>query len=209
MPTKPRRLTIIDMMVLVAATGVGIALILVYIRNSDDLKQYSGPENFSFFRLTEDRSFFRFMKTSKTWVNLPFLLILTWAPALVFLRFLQPRPHFRRIFRQPGMVACSATLFVIGCLGVEMAVCGANGTEHFSVNVKSKYFLVCFFGTLDDVRWITPYVVTSAWALLALGGRWRCEPSWIDRTGRLIGGFWVALLPWSWVIGYLVGHDFE
>jgi hypothetical protein len=209
MPTKPRRFTVLDMMVLVAATGVGIALILVYVRTSFDLKDNGGiANNYSFFRLAEDRSFFRFMKTSWTWVHLPILLILTWVPALVFLRFLQPRPHFKRLFRQPGMVACFATLLVMACLGVDMVVDIANGKIEQFVGANDC-ILASFFGHLDELREVTPYAVATAWALLAMVGRWRGEPSWIDRAGRLIGGFWVALLPWFWVFHYLVSDSVE
>ena len=33
--------------------------------------------------------------------------------------------------------------------------------------------------------------VTGAWILLAISGRRRPERSWLDRSGRLIGGFWI------------------
>jgi hypothetical protein len=31
--------------------------------------------------------------------------------------------------------------------------------------------------------------------MLALGGRWRADPGWIDRAGRALGLFWVATIP--------------
>jgi hypothetical protein len=33
---------------------------------------------------------------------------------------------------------------------------------------------------------------------IAIGGRWRAEPSWIDRGGRLRGVFWIATTPFAW-----------
>ncbi|MFO0955968.1 MAG: hypothetical protein U0800_00720 [Isosphaeraceae bacterium] len=34
--------------------------------------------------------------------------------------------------------------------------------------------------------------VAAVWLVLALSGRWRPEPSWIDRLGRLVGAAWIA-----------------
>ena len=39
--------------------------------------------------------------------------------------------------------------------------------------------------------------VAVAWILLAAGRRWRPEPHWLDRTGRVLGWFWVAMIPLS------------
>ena len=38
---------------------------------------------------------------------------------------------------------------------------------------------------------------------LAVAGRWRAEPSWVDRLGRALGVFWVLLIGlefqvWAW-----------
>jgi hypothetical protein len=42
-------------------------------------------------------------------------------------------------------------------------------------------------GLLDDGA------VPLAWTLLALAGRWRPEPGWIEWLGRLLGVGWFAL----------------
>jgi predicted transporter len=34
--------------------------------------------------------------------------------------------------------------------------------------------------------------VVATWSMMALDRRWRPEPSWIDRTGRLIGIYWIT-----------------
>jgi hypothetical protein len=34
--------------------------------------------------------------------------------------------------------------------------------------------------------------VVVAWVILLLSGRWRSEPSWIDRLGRALGVFWIV-----------------
>jgi len=33
--------------------------------------------------------------------------------------------------------------------------------------------------------------VAAMWGALALSGRWKAEKSWIDRTGRVLGWYWI------------------
>jgi hypothetical protein len=44
---------------------------------------------------------------------------------------------------------------------------------------------------LFSSQW-TGTAVLSAWTVLLLGGRWRTERSWIDRSGRALGLCWIA-----------------
>jgi hypothetical protein len=37
-------------------------------------------------------------------------------------------------------------------------------------------------------------VVFGAWAALAATRRWRSEPTWIDRLGRVLAAIWIGLL---------------
>jgi hypothetical protein len=36
------------------------------------------------------------------------------------------------------------------------------------------------------------FAILGGWVALVLSGRWRPEPSWIDRAGRIIGVTWIA-----------------
>jgi hypothetical protein len=36
-------------------------------------------------------------------------------------------------------------------------------------------------------------MVILVWLVLALGQRWSADPTWIDRTGRVIGGLWIIV----------------
>jgi hypothetical protein len=45
--------------------------------------------------------------------------------------------------------------------------------------------------------WITistrnAYAIAGAWTLLALSRRWKPDPGWIDRLGRLLGSCWIG-----------------
>ena len=42
--------------------------------------------------------------------------------------------------------------------------------------------------------WLSVLPVATAWMALALGRRWRPEPSWVDRTGRALGFAWIGLM---------------
>ncbi len=92
-------------------------------------------------------------------------------PAFLIIRLRRPRPSFRDLVLQPGVVACEATLLGHG-LTVSQAL---------------------FEWLPEPLYWAA--VATSiplAWAALAMRGRWRPEPGWIDRLGRILGVCWVV-----------------
>ena len=45
--------------------------------------------------------------------------------------------------------------------------------------------------------------VAVAWLTLALSGRWRPRPDWLDRAGRALGIFWLAIVPLIWIEAFL------
>ena len=51
---------------------------------------------------------------------------------------------------------------------------------------------------------IVPATVVVAWLALALSTKWKAEPSWIDRSGRLLGLLWAGTIPI-----YLAGFVFS
>src|SRR5262249_47713197 len=44
------------------------------------------------------------------------------------------------------------------------------------------------------IEMIVGAAVLGAWATLLASGRWRCEASWIERLGRVLGCFWIMLV---------------
>jgi hypothetical protein len=104
--------------------------------------------------------------------------------ALWVLRLRQPRPYWRRVFRQPGMVACTATV--------------AETTIFLLKVLLSEYYLQRTSGFMPPLYglWIVrlPWngeIVAIAWLVLWLSGSWRPEASWIDRAGRALGVYWI------------------
>jgi hypothetical protein len=98
---KIRRFTLIDAMVLIAAT----ALALVPIRYGDS---FGLLESIPSTSALEWLSFFAY---GSYWILTP--LLVAWSLALWALRFRQPRPRLRRLFRQPGMTATTAILLTV------------------------------------------------------------------------------------------------
>jgi hypothetical protein len=106
---------------------------------------------------------------------------------LLILRWKGPRPSRRRIFRQPGFVAC-----LVACLST---ILSALSTFRLALRIGYLDHIAEFssyFTSFLDTTWIGCDVLT-VWLALALSGRWRAEPSWIDRTGRAVGLIWIGL----------------
>jgi hypothetical protein len=93
--------------------------------------------------------------------------LFAYAFILLALRLLSPRPPVAELVRQPGLWASGGV--VLGAAAM----------------LTLRYFQPVIF----------PASVALAWLALALSGRWHAERSWIDRSGRIVGACWLALLP--------------
>jgi hypothetical protein len=173
----PRKFTLTDAMVLVAGTAVSLVPIREYLTFVQDRHIVESiPREWSF------ASIWRF-GTLATGMLAP--LAVSLSLGLWILRLLKPRPAWRRLFRQPGAVACTAVV------------------AESSLFVLKVWFAQAYIQSrslplwpLNDL-WInrlpwTGEVVAVAWLVLWLCGSWEPEPSWIDRFGRVLGVYWVA-----------------
>jgi hypothetical protein len=48
------------------------------------------------------------------------------------------------------------------------------------------------------------WAAAVSWFTLVLTGRWRPEPSWVDRWGRALGCSWIILAP---MMSLLIDHS--
>jgi hypothetical protein len=104
--------------------------------------------------------------------------------ALLFMALRPPRLHVRRLSRQPGLVACAAAAAAMAPgAAIAIAITLFRHVPRWSPGND--------FWPLAEAR-ITPAVI-AAWILLAATGRWRAEPTFIDRAGRALGAYWIAL----------------
>lgn len=119
-------------------------------------------------------------------VALPHLV--AWTFALVAIRLRAPRPGFRRLARQPGFVAC-------GAAAPAALLCAGSGLGFLVSGSRFRVGPASFIGYTPELC----FSVVGAWLALAASGRWKAEPSWIDRTGRAIGVLWIVSNVLHWI----------
>lgn len=169
LPPRCRRLTLGDAMILVAASGLSLALLRVVLPGTPEifrevtLTQLVGTSPWRYpFRRT-DVAVALLLKV----LAILFCFVSCGAPAYLFVRLRPSSLPLRERFLQPGVVACAAMLAGHGLL--EYRVVMPPGWPRLAAEL-----------TADAA-------IPLAWALLAWAGRWRPEPGWIERLGRLLG----------------------
>ncbi len=168
---EPRRrgFTILDGIILVAVLAVGFALARNYWRGSD----------FGVLRGMSDPQW-----TTNLVAAISSRFVCPAMLGMLIVRMRRPRPSLRRLVYQPGLAACLAG-------SVAMATGGA-------IVLSLWLFRTVSISSADSSYWpfvvgrIGPAVVT-VWIALILFRRWKPERSWIDRTGCVLGAYWVLL----------------
>jgi hypothetical protein len=159
---------LLDAMLLVAATAVGLTLANVFERGQMRL-----------WRIPPDQA-----------VQLPCLA--AWTVTVFFLRLRRPRPPLRVAFRQPGLVATAAASFLL------LPAAAVYFLSRVAKVVIRHYGWLRLNGVTDwrylvpTAILVVGAVVTGAWLSLLFSGRRRTEPGWLDALGRVLGAVWVA-----------------
>jgi hypothetical protein len=132
-----------------------------------------------------------------------------WSIALFGLRLRRPRPDLRRLVREPGFVATGAVTLVVAVRLAGFLVLIARTFGRTTLGALYDVWAMAFFRGPIDVATLynsvyfassaigTSMAVAAAWLLLAVSGRWRSEPGWLDGLGRVLGTFWIAIIPFS------------
>lgn len=146
--------------------------------------------------------------------------VVAWTLATLGLRLLPPRPSLRRLTCQPGAVACGAVAFTLAwkLLGhlASYAVILLQGQTWRGADFDPRLGSAFPEFTRQALRHVisssapvsAACAITTGWALLIVGRRWRPEASWIDRTGVALGVLWLVLCAcywWCTTITYLFG----
>jgi hypothetical protein len=182
-PHQTRRLTLSDALILVAAMAVCLAFsarqagyyvihVLRIVRHYDRMisvapKDQNLSQYKSHLRTERNNDLFRASMKLTYMVNIPFPFLLFLSPTLLCLRLRKPRPAWEDLMRQPGVIAC-----IGGMLTALLA-------PLWEILVGGSWFVLSFG------------IVPMTWLVLGASRRWRSEPSWLDRAGRVIGIGWI------------------
>jgi hypothetical protein len=212
MVSPPRRFDVWDAIILAVATAVGVILQLgVTVNASPD---ESLPENVSIILIG---------------INAVRPFLTAWTVAVLILALRAPRPAWRKLARKPGTAACGiATLVLIAvfagislesiltsCLGggpgptsatapgeapMTSPVTPASGAPVPVVETSLQALWSSLCSQFSSSAYAED-TIAGAWLIMAIGGWWRPERSWIDRLGRTVGATWITLM----VVGYVAG----
>ncbi len=119
------------------------------------------------------------------------LMSLTLALTLIGLR--SPRPPLRIGLRRPGMAACVAATAAIAVLTTRATIKAYAFFVSPLVAGESFDFRYLFHSIPGDQMRIG-FAVIGAWVMLLLTRAWRSEATWLDRSGRVLGWFWIGML---------------
>jgi hypothetical protein len=182
-----RRFTLIDAMILIAATALGLAL---------DLWMRRKPV---FSRVPHTAWLSSLYYALEPWLSTGGCVALFWTLAVLPLRLRKPRPTRRRLWRQPGVIACSAA-GLAALLSVVSSIPEGLGPPNLGEDWSFWYGLA----VAATASGANGPAIAVAWTVLTLSGAWRAEASWIDRLGRGLGVIWFLLFVAGVVLNSIV-----
>jgi hypothetical protein len=184
-----RKLALVDAMILVAALAVWFAA-LRYMAEKTNQASIWHLGDYGLIRILH---------------NQIGLLLFLLSVAAVLMRLPSQCLSRRELWRQPGLAACAAANLGVAVQALHMAL-----YSHATLLTWERFIMGAFW-----TGW--PHcgaAVAGAWLTLIFTGRWRAEPSVIDRLGRTIGACWlleffVAEMPGTRWMVILIGRLLE
>jgi hypothetical protein len=192
-PGTCRRPNLGDAMILIVAAALAMAITKqVDARPPFDL---IGQDIISAFGSRSMEATLWFVKWISPW-------LVTLAGALLVIRCRQPRPRLRRIWRQPGALA--STLGILALIFVGLVSLGRPAFLFFILLLGSfpgpnTHPPMRLADILGEATSYGGTLILGSWITLALAGRFRREPGWIDGLGILVGSCWITAHLISWV----------
>ena len=189
---QPRRFTLLDAMILVAAVAVGLVLARTWSHYA--VMQATFHSGFDL----PNRFWSRLVPVSYSVVE-HWPVVAAATPALLLLRLGRPRPPRRRRFAPPGMAACVAATVV---MSLAVAARVASTLLHASsLNRSGSPFdeidrmnlALNALGSLSPM--VVGFGVAAVWAAMAVARPGRPERNWIVRAGIVLGFLWLAHIP--------------
>jgi hypothetical protein len=180
--TPRRKFTLSDAMILVAATALALALM-----------RHRGPLD-----IESQRLYINILNQLRDNILTISFVAAMWSLAGLVLRLRQPRPDVRFLTRQHGMVAFMAAAVVLAIrlinFGSVLSILVIDGAYFWPGMSALDWDPELLRGIPSEIG----CAVAAACIIQATGGRWRSEPSWIDRMGRILGIYWIGTIPFAW-----------
>lgn len=198
MPSTPRRrFTLFDMMLLIAATAIG-ARSLQIIWSFLNVSHFASP--------LDKRPFLGVLVRVPHALGAAVPLVSAWTFAMPALWMRGPRQPFHRLVLQPGLAACiaAASALVLSAIFriAEVAAIAVSQGQPISFGDMGIWAFLCLaFIEQPSGVGIT---VAAVWSWLILGRRWRPQPTWIDRMGRVLGVYWLMMIFWIIILESLM-----
>ncbi len=177
-PSTPRKFTLVDAMVLIAATACALAATRQLLALYHDNVRF--PEKWT---------------PGLIWIYCSYVsailkpLVISWSAAICILRLRKPRPTLRRVFRQPGMAACTAIVVSFSFEFARVVI----WIFIRSISIIQLSYTSMLFGILMRLQQdVGGGAVLIAWTILYLSRTARAERSWIDIAGRILGWYYLA-----------------
>lgn len=191
-PTPRRRLTLLDLTLMVAAAALALAgfqfAVTRVFRGWLDYSRWPG------WIARPTPRFVLYMLSDATAPLIP--LAGAWTGLLPVLRMLPPRPPRRRAWRQPGMGACLAALLAMLWGGLTALLMLGLVSLFPTWRASGRSFVQEFF--VGHLFPLVGIAVAATWCPLLLSGRWAKPADWIDRVGRVVGILWILIgLAWT------------
>jgi hypothetical protein len=183
-----------DVMLLVALTGVGLAT----CRYAIDAWPGAGASVFRPLAPFEHGvTSVAVVVSAADFMAITLTMIGGWTLVLPLIRLKSQRIGLRRLLRQPGFTACLAAVFGMLAgwvhLGLSMGM-----SRLVDGRLRGPLFFWVRHYVLDDMLVEAGVWVAAVWTYQALSGRWRAQPDWVDRVGRVLGVVWiVAGMVWA------------
>jgi hypothetical protein len=171
--------TLADVMVLVAATALGLSITRVH-----------GWPTLNMFLNPSAPWFTSWADAIETLMGNYLALPLAWTIGLAFL----PACDWgRRSYRGPRRAVPYTSVFIFACV---FSTTVLNHLELYAAYMFDscdnylRYFSPSVF--MEFGKW-NGLVVAAVWLALAINGQWSAKKDWVERAGALAGGLWIAV----------------
>ncbi len=197
---RPRRFTILDGLVLTAATAVALRFMQKVMGSYD--ADFGDP--MSVIQNARLRGFWSAPVYLLFWFEIAAPFLLCWGLALAILRFVPPRPGRRRW--RPGSAAVRSVAGSVLAMGAGWGVLvvplwtrifvarGAIQPEMYGLAFRSVVLFMMAAGAS----------VAASWLSLAIDRRCRRSADWIDRLGLVLGVLCLVELPFMMWAGFIL-----